>query len=79
MRRVVTYDVTEGNEQDYYDFWDYAERRGAKRLTESTYLFANIRSDLVFHQEIHSLFSKGDTVFIIGVNGEGDLFCRQVR
>ena len=79
MRRVVTYDIAEGNEQNYDAFWDYAERKGAKRLTESTYLFANIRSDLLFYQEIRSLFSERDTVFIIGVNGEGELSCRQVR
>lgn len=79
MKRVVTYDVAEGNEQSYYRFFEYAQENNAKQLTESTYLFANIRSDLLFYQEIRSLFSESDTVFIIGVNGEGELSCRQVR
>lgn len=75
---VVTYDVTEGNDQSYYNFFDFAKERDAQQLTESTYLFPRVVSVEWFERKIRSLFSKGDTVFIIGVNDECELFCKQI-
>lgn len=80
MKRVVTYDVTEGNEQSYYDFFEYAREGKAKQLTESTYLFPEVNNDDMFSRKIRSLFSAGDTVYIIGADGDDDdLFYRKIR
>ena len=79
MKRIVTYDVKEDNEQNYKAFLDFAGNNGAEKLTESTYLFHEVGDDAVFRQRIRSLFSQGDTVYIIGADGDyDDLFYRKI-
>lgn len=72
MKRVVTYDVKQGN--DYSRFYDFIKEAKAEQITESTYLFDTqlVQSD--FEKKLRWAFNKGDNVNYISVNNESELF-----
>lgn len=62
-KRVVTYDVKEGN--DYSDFYEFVKKYNGKQITESTYEFL-IDCDLKkFIKLIEECFSKNDNVYVL--------------
>lgn len=76
MKRILTYDVKEGN--DYKKLYDYIEAIKGKKLTESTYELDTSLSQKDFESKIKSLFSKNDNVYYISVSDENILFYRKI-
>lgn len=54
MKRILTYDVEEGN--DYKKLYDYIEAIKGEKLTESTYELDTPLSQKDFESKIKSLF-----------------------
>lgn len=76
MRRILTYDVKDGN--DYKKLYDYIETIKGKKLTESTYELDTPLSQKDFESKIKSLFSKNDNVYYISVSDKNNLFYRKI-
>lgn len=72
MKRVVTYDVKEGN--DYTRFYEFVREASAEQLTESTYLFDTELSQDAFARRLKYAFNKGDKVVYITCNNKEGLF-----
>lgn len=72
MKRIVTYDVKQGN--DYSRFYDYVKETKAEKITESTYLFDTSLNQQDFEKRIKWLFNKGDNVAYISRNDKTGLF-----
>lgn len=67
MKRVVTYDIVNGDYDDYEDFYEFVDETNAEQITESTYVFDTSLGQKAFEDKIASLFSKYDTVAYITV------------
>lgn len=76
MRRILTYDVKDGN--DYKKLYDYIETIKGKKLTESTYELDTPLSQKDFESKIKSLFSKNDNVYYISVSDKNNLFYKKI-
>ena len=76
MKRILTYDVKDGN--DYKKLYDYTETVKGKKLTESTYELDTSLSQKDFESKIKSLFSKNDNVYYISVSDKNNLFYRKI-
>mgnify|MGYP003185009047 FL=1 len=76
MRRILTYDVKDGN--DYKKLYDYIETIKGKKLTESTYELDTPLSQKDFESKIKSLFSKNDNVYYISVFDKNNLFYKKI-
>lgn len=76
MKRILTYDVKEGN--DYKKLYDYIEAIKGEKLTESTYELDTPLSQKDFESKIKSLFSKNDNVYCISVSDKKILFYRKI-
>lgn len=76
MRRILTYDVKDGN--DYKKLYDYIEAIKGKKLTESTYELDTPLSQKDFESKIKSLFSKNDNVYYISVFDRNNLFYKKI-
>ena len=76
MKRIVTYDIKQGN--DYSTWYDYVERIGGKKITESTYALNTSLSQEGFENRLRSLFNKGDNVAYISVNKDNDLYWKKI-
>ena len=76
MKRIVTYDVKEGN--DYKKFYDYVDTIKGIKITESTYELNTSLSQEEFETKIKALFSKGDNVYYISVNAENKIFYKKI-
>lgn len=76
MKRILTYDVKDGN--DYKKLYDYIETIKGKKLTESTYELDTSLSQKDFEIKIKSLFSKNDNVYYISVSDKNNLFYRKI-
>lgn len=76
MKRIVTYDVKEGN--DYNDFYAYVDKVKGVRITESTYELDTSLSQEQFEVKIKSLFNKGDNVSYISVNKKNELYYKKL-
>ena len=76
MRRILTYDVKDGN--DYKKLYDYIETIKGKKLTESTYELDTPLSQKDFESKIKSLFSKNDNVYYISVSDKNNLFYKRI-
>ena len=75
MKRVVTYDVKEGN--DYSRFYEFVHEASAEQITESTYLFDTQLSQEDFSRRLKYVFNKEDKVaYITHNNKEGIFFVR---
>ena len=72
MKRVVTYDVKEGN--DYSRFYEFVHESSAEKITESTYLFDTKLNQEDFAKRLKYVFNKGDTVAYITCNNKEGLF-----
>lgn len=72
MKRVVTYDVKEGN--DYDGFYKFVEETSAEQITKSTYLFDTNLSQEDFEKRLRYVFNKGDRVAYISCNNKEGLF-----
>lgn len=77
MKRVVTYDVKNGN--NYDDFYALVEDCGATMLTESTYLFDTNWNQNTFESKMIATFNKGDNVHYISVDKENKLFTKKLK
>ena len=76
MKRILTYDVKDGN--DYKKLYDYIETIKGKKLTESTYELDTSLSQKDFESKIKSLFSKNDNVYYISVSDKNNLFYKKI-
>lgn len=76
MKRIVTYDVKQRN--DYSAWYDYVERIGGRKITESTYELNTSLSQEGFENRLRSLFNKGDNVAYISVNKDNDLYWKKI-
>ena len=76
MKRIVTYDVKEGN--DYNNFYAYVDKVKGVRITESTYELDTSLSQEQFEVKINSLFNKGDNVSYISVNKKNELYYKKL-
>ena len=76
MKRIVTYDVKQGN--DYSAWYDYVERIDGRKITESTYALNTSLSQEGFENRLRSLFNKGDNVAYISVNKYNDLYWKKI-
>lgn len=76
MKRILTYDVKEGN--DYKKLYDYIEAIKGEKLTESTYELDTPLAQKDFESKIKSLFSKNDNVYYISVSDKKILFYRKI-
>ena len=77
MKRVVTYDVKEGN--DYDRFYKFVEETSAEQITKSTYLFDTNLSQEDFEKRLRYAFNKGDRVAYISCNNKEGLFYIRVE
>ena len=76
MKRIVTYDVKQGN--DYSVWYDYVEKIGGRKITESTYELNTSLLQEGFENRLRSLFNKGDNVDYISVNKDNDLYWKKI-
>ena len=67
MKRVVTYDIVNGDYDDYEDFYEFVDETNAEQLTESTYVFDTSLGQEAFEDKISSLFSNDDMVAYITI------------
>lgn len=72
MRRVVTYDVKQGN--DYSRFYNFVREEKAEQITESTYLFDTALSQKDFEKKLEWIFNRGDNVAYISENDKVGIF-----
>ena len=77
MKRVVTYDVKEGN--DYSKFYEFVRESSAEKITESTYLFDTKLNQEDFSKRLKYVFNKGDKVAYITCNNKEGLFYIEVE
>ena len=77
MKRVVTYDVKEGN--DYSKFYEFVRESSAEKITESTYLFDTKLNQEDFSKRLKYVFNKGDKVAYITCNNKEGLFYIKVE
>ena len=75
MKRIVTYDIKEGNSYD--EFYNIADQYKAIQITESTYCFDTDLDRQDFVKLIKTCFNKGDNVYYISVGG-GKLFYEKI-
>ena len=76
MKRIVTYDVKEGN--DYKKFYDYVNSVKGVKITESTYELDTLLKEEDFKNKIKGLFNKGDNVYYISVSSENKIFYKKI-
>lgn len=76
MKRIVTFDVKQGN--DYSAWYDYVEKIGGRKITESTYELNTSLLQEGFENRLRSLFNKGDNVAYISVNKDNDLYWKKI-
>lgn len=76
MKRIVTYDVKQGN--DCTEWYDYVKRIGGIKITESTYELNTSLSQEAFENRLRSLFNKGDNVAYIFVNKYNELYWKKI-
>ena len=76
MKRIVTYDVKQGN--DYSAWYDYVEKIGGRKITESTYELNTSLTQQGFRNKLRSLFNKGDNVAYISGDKDKGLFWERV-
>ena len=74
--RIVTYDVKQGN--DYSAWYDYVEKIGGRKITESTYELNTSLLQEGFENRLRSLFNKGDNVAYISVDKDNELFWKKI-
>lgn len=72
MKRVVTYDVKQGN--SYERFYEFVKEVKAEQITESAYLFNTSLSQDDFQKKLKWAFNKGDNVAYISENNNVGLF-----
>ena len=72
MRRVVTYDIKQGN--DYSRFYNFVREEKAEQITESTYLFDTVLSQKDFEKKLEWIFNRGDNVAYISENDKVGIF-----
>lgn len=77
MKRVVTYDVKEGN--DYTRFYEFVRETSAEQITKSTYLFDTELNQEAFTKKLKYVFNKGDKVAYITCNNKEGLFYIRVE
>lgn len=77
MKRVVTYDIKEGN--DYTRFYEFVRETSAEQITESTYLFDTELNQEAFTKKLKYVFNNGDKVAYITCNNKEGLFYIRVE
>ena len=77
MKRIVTYDVIQGN--NYDRFYDFISEYNGEKITESTYLIDTKLSQNDFEKKLKWIFSKGDNVAYISENDNIGLFYIRVK
>lgn len=78
MRCIVTYDIKDGENDDYFKFYNFAKKTKAIKLTESAYLFNTTINPAVFLKKIKDIFGIDDNVVIIYVNSNNELSCTRI-
>lgn len=79
MKRVVTYDIVNGDYDDYEDFYEFVDETNAEQITESTYVFDTSLGQEAFEDKIASLFSNDDIVYYISVDRDKKLFYKKIK
>ena len=77
MKRVITYDIKEGNSYD--DFYDFIDRFHGVKITKSTYIVETNLKQAEFEEKLKNIFSKGDNVAYISVNEDSQLFYTKIK
>lgn len=77
MKRIVTYDVKNGN--SYERFYQFVAEASAEKITESTYLFDTELTQEAFAKKLRYCFNKGDNVSYISCNSKEGLFYIRVK
>lgn len=67
MKRIISYDVKEGNKYD--DLYKALDELNGKQLTKSTYMIDTSLSQQEIIQKIHSTIKADDNVVYISVDG----------
>lgn len=77
MKRIVTYDVKQGN--DYKKFYDFVQEYRGIQITESTYELDTPLTQIDFEKRLRYVFSKEDNVSYISCNNKEGLFFIRVE
>lgn len=77
MKRVVTYDVRQGN--NYTRFYDFVKETAAMKITESSYLFNTELTQSDFEKKLREVFNAGDNVAYISENDRVGLFYIKIK
>ena len=77
MKRVITYDIKEGNSYD--DFYDFIDRFHGVKITKSTYIVETNLKQAEFEEKLKNIFSKGDNVAYISVDKDSQLFYTRIK
>lgn len=67
-KRVLTYDLKNGDFDDYKELYDYFKVVNAKKLTESSYLIETSSKWEEFEKKIKGLTKNGDNVKCVVIN-----------
>lgn len=67
-KRVSTYDLKNGDFDDYKELYDYFKVVNAKKLTESSYLIETSSEWEEFEKKIKELTKNGDNVKCVVIN-----------
>ena len=70
--------LPQGPEAVKRESFDYVERIGGRKITESTYEPNTSLSQEGFENRLCSLFNKGDNVAYISVNKDNDLYWKKI-
>ncbi len=76
MKRIITYDVREGN--NYDKLYTFIKKYNGKKITESTYEIDSILQLDEFKRQLKASVNSNDSVYYISVNRDNILFYNKI-
>ena len=70
MERIISYDLLNGDTDDYQEFYDLLESLNGRQLTESTYVIDTPLKQSEIIEKIKLAMKNGDTIYYISVDGK---------
>ena len=78
MKRIITYDLKQGNTSDYQELYNVFKVLNGTQLTESSYVINTSLSQEKIKKMIKDVIYSDDIVYYISVNQNGELFYSKI-
>ena len=78
MKRIITYDLKQGNTSDYQELCNVFKVLNGTQLTESSYVINTSLSQEKIKKMIKDVIYSDDIVYYISVNQNGELFYSKI-